>query len=413
MSLIQAIWLAEIHRETYIAILKSWLPHGERGDFARKIGITREYLSYICAIDHPAEGDYPTKRLPSPRLARKIAEALPAPIEVKQSLLENIELAHVQRARADYRTREFISQRRVSELLTEIGDAHHLATFGREPAEVRQAYRVVRDASANLLPHLSLEINPASYAQACLFLHDAQCVLDRANDALRHALLANLILDNREFDETGFTKEQIDHLEINAMRGIGVAFHNMGLEREAYRQFERATQTAAYRNSHSFWRPIVGRDMINSLVNIPRFGFREAQKLVKDSRNTCERKGDEFTLSLVNESWLRCLIQREKFKRAQRIFREELERIPRLPYIGSLHRALLLKSGARLAWRMGDTISWKSWIQEAYFLMESSGLSHQLRSIREQYGQELESLLGQQGHASRKAGIDPRKGPEV
>lgn len=124
MSLIEAIWLAELHRETYVATLKSWIPHGERGDFARKIGITREYMSYICALDYPIKGKYPPKRLPSAQLARKIAEALPAPVEVKQSLLENIELAHVQAARAHYHLKELLSQKRVAELLAEIEAAH-------------------------------------------------------------------------------------------------------------------------------------------------------------------------------------------------------------------------------------------------------------------------------------------------
>lgn len=397
MSLIQAVWLAEIHRETYIAILKSWLPHGERGEFASKIGVTREYLSYICALDHPAEGNYPTKRLPSAQLARKIAESLPAPPEIKQSLLENIELAHVHAARVHYHTREFISQRRVAELLAEIEAAHHLATFGSELKDVRQAYRVVRDASAELLFRLSFDVYPVSYAQVCMFLHDAQCVLDRADDALRHAKLAFLILDNRDFDETGYTQEQIDNLEINAIRGEGVALHNLGLEREAYNHFVRATQTPAYRNSYPFWRPIVGRDMVNSLVNIPRFGFRETQKLVQGSRRICEQKGDEFTFFLVNESWLRCLIQREKWKRAQRVYREEIERIPRLPYIGSLHRALLLKSGAWLAWKLHDLTAWRSRVKEAYLLMENAGLNHQLRSLRQFYGQEIDSVIELQG----------------
>jgi hypothetical protein len=133
--------------------------------------------------------------------------------------------------------------------------------------------------------------------------------------------------------------------------------------------------------------------MVNSLVNIPRFSFREAQKLARESMDTCEQKGDEFTFFLVTESWLRCLIQHEKWKQSQRIFTEEIERIPKLPYIGSLHRALLLKSGALLAWKLRDRKTWRERVSEAINLMMHAGLSHQLRSLRQDYGQEIDEFI--------------------
>jgi len=50
MRWLAPLWFAEIHREVYVALLKSWIPHGPRGDFARRVGIPREYLSYLCAL---------------------------------------------------------------------------------------------------------------------------------------------------------------------------------------------------------------------------------------------------------------------------------------------------------------------------------------------------------------------------
>lgn len=220
------------------------------------------------------------------------------------------------------------------------------------------------------------------------------CLLkNEPDDALRYAKLASLVLESVDFIEEDFSKEQVDNLKINAIRGAGVALHNLGLEREAYGQFMHATQTSAYRNSYSFWQPLVGRDMINSMVNIPRFKFREAQNIAKESRDTCERKGDEFTFFLVTESWLRCLIQREKWIQSQRIFMEEMERIPRLPYIGPLHRALLLKSGALLAWKLHDRNTWGERVSEAINLTIQAGLSHQLRSLKQYYGQDLDAVV--------------------
>ncbi|OGO37341.1 MAG: hypothetical protein A2W35_02605 [Chloroflexi bacterium RBG_16_57_11] len=399
MSWLEDILLAEIHRETYVAILKSWIPHGKKADFAHKIGITREYLSYLCALDYPTNDKTPAKRLPSPQLTRKIAKALPAPPEVKHSLIENIELAHAQNVRQYYTMREFTARRNVGELLAEIGLGHGKATFGVDLTEVRRAYRAVRDASASLLRKLSLEIYPASYVQTCLYLHDAQCVLDRADDALRYAKLARLVLENTDIYEEGFSKEQVDYLDVNAIRGVGVAYHNLELDRRAQFSYAHARSTSGYQNSPLFWEPLVGRDVLNAMSQTPRYSIREANQIAYKIEKICEKRGDEFTLLLARESWLRCLIQHEKWKLAQRVYQEEIERIPRLPYIGSLHRAFLLKSGAQLSWEMGDMATWQERIGETLKLMHKAGLSHQMRTLKQAYGSNLKSVIDSLGLA--------------
>jgi hypothetical protein len=393
MMWINPYLLAEMHRETYVAILKSWIPHGEKGNFADRVGITREYLSYLCALDRPAEDKSPPKRLPSPQMAKKIAEALPAPPEIRRSLYENMELAHVNAVRARYKSREFIAQRQVSDLLDGLKLLHRQATFGTDLPEVQRDYRALRDAAASLVTRLSFEIYPTSLAQACLYLHDAQCVLDRSDDALRHAKLARLVLENADILEEGFNREDVDYMEINAIRGEGVALHNLGLDREAQWFYARARTTPAYRNSRDFWEPFVGRDILNAMARTPRFSIRKAKNEAQEIMDVCERKGDEFTHFLSRESWLRCLIQREKWKRAQRVFQEETERIPRLAYIGSLHRALLLKSGALLAWKMKDEISWQERITQLLKLLNEAGLKHQMHTVQKYYGPALKPVL--------------------
>ena len=393
--------LAEIHRETYVAILRSWVPHGERGNFADRVGITREYFSLLCALDRPAEDKFPKlKRLPSPQMAKKIAKALPALPEIRRSLYENMELAHVNTVRAHYKTREFIAQRQVSELLNGLKRLHGQATFGTDLPEVQRDYRALRDAAASLVTRLSPEIYPASLAQACLYLHDAQCVLDRSDDALRYAKLARLVLESAVIIEEGFNREHVDYMEINAIRGEGVALHNLGLDREAQRFYTRARTTSAYRNSPDFWKPFVGRDILNAMARTPRFSIRKAKKDAHEIMDICERTGDEFTFFLSRESWLRCLIQREKWKKAQRAFQEETERIPRLAYIGSLHRALLLKSGALLAWKMKDEISWQEGITQLLKLLNEAGLKHQMHTVQKYYGPALKPILESLGFFS-------------
>jgi hypothetical protein len=393
MSWLEAVWAAEIHRETYIAILDSWIPHGKRGDFAKKVGIRREYLSYLCALDHPVEGKYPIRRLPSSQLAEKIATALPAPPEVRYSLLENMHLAHIHMAQAYYHMRGETSQPEVRKNLSDLEKMHREATFGDNPQHVKRAYRVVRDASVSLLQHLSPEIYPISYARVCLYLHDAQNILDRADDALRFAKLARLILENEDVSEPAFSSEQIDDLLINAIRCEAVAYHNLGLDKQTPAIFAKVEATSAYQRMKAIWEPFIGRDMLNTMSLVPRYSIREAQKIAHKIISINEHRNDGLSLLMARESWARCLVQQGKLQQAERIFIEENERLHLLPQAGFLHRALLFKTGAQIAWEMKDLDLWKERIREALSLMDRSGLSHQLRLAREAYGAALDSIL--------------------
>jgi len=393
MPVLEPYWLAEIHREVYVAILKSWLPHGQRGEFAKKAGLRREYLSFLCSLNRSAV----TWRLPSPAMAEKIAAALPAPAEVKISLVENMALAHVNRVQARYLVRAHLAQRQLGVLLAELEQAHQQAIFGAEAAPAARAYRTVRDAAADLLWRLSPETYPAAYAQACLYLHDAQCVLDRADDALRCAKLARLVLENSDFFEAEFAREQVENLKINAIRGEAVAYHNLGLYREVPRLCEQAQATWAYRNAEDFWKPIVRRDRLNTLAVTPRFSIREARQLARDLVDACARRGDGFALFLGQESWLRCLIQHAEWKQAQRVLQEVVNLLPHLPRLGPLHRALLLKTQARFAWQQHDLTTWRQTIHAFVQLARQSGLKHQWREVRRFYGLALQSVLDDLG----------------
>lgn len=397
MYWIDTFRLAEIHRETYAAIIKSWVPHGKKDEFARRCGITREYLSCLCALDNQLDGSVPIhKRYPSPKTARRISEALPAPNEIKHSLVENMELAHVNAVKAYYATKGSIAQRLVIERLSDIAQFHWQATFGTDLAEVECAYHVVRDAAVSLLRQIDPEEYPDSFAQACLYYHDAQCILNRADEALRYAKIAQHVLESIAEPEPGYSKEQRDNLMINAIRGEAVAYHNLGLDRRVPDiLLERSCSTSAYRNAKSFWEPLVKRDLINAMVRIPRFSIREVCKVVRQIETVCARKSDEFTWFLVRESWLRCLIERGKWKQAQQVFSEETKHLSHLPYVGALHRALLFKSGAQLAWKLHNSEAWKVYVTEAVSLMHQAGLKHQMGAVRQAYGSALYPILAE------------------
>ena len=395
MRWIDTYRLSDLHRETYVAILQRWVPHGDRGEFARRCGITREYLSCLCALDDvPGQRRAAHKRHPSPQLARKIADNLLAPIEIKHGLLENMELAHLYAINRRYSGRSYSDHQLLFSRLSDLGEMHGQATFGKNLDQVQRDYRLLRDASYDLLQQIGPERFPDSFSQTCLYYHDAQCVLNRPDEALLYAKTAQLVLESIETIEEGYTQAQRRHFEINAIRGEAVAYHNLKLDKFVPDiLLHRACRTSAFANERSFWEPIVMRDLINSVVEIPRFSIREVNKAAHRIQSICERNDDPFTRFLVREAWLRALIKFDRAKLAKHVLDEEIEGLSHLPYVGALHKALLFKSGARLAWQTHDLDAWNGYMREALDLMIKAGLKHQLEQTREIYGSAVESLL--------------------
>ncbi|MDQ2809615.1 MAG: hypothetical protein M3Z04_22300, partial [Chloroflexota bacterium] len=85
---LDAIEQAHLHRELAIAILDSALAApGHKRRFAAQVGITPQYLSYLCDPLDP--------RQPSPALVERLAAALPGDTAVRGRLRD-----HWQAARA-------------------------------------------------------------------------------------------------------------------------------------------------------------------------------------------------------------------------------------------------------------------------------------------------------------------------
>ena len=79
-------WEAQLHKEAYSAAVKSALrTPGAKQDFAERVGISTQYLSYLLNPDDP--------RTPGPEVARKIADALPLDPEQRADVFEHLLLA--------------------------------------------------------------------------------------------------------------------------------------------------------------------------------------------------------------------------------------------------------------------------------------------------------------------------------
>ena len=176
-----------------------------------------------------------------------------------------------------------------------------------------------------------------------------------------------------------------------------MACHNLGLTREVPPLVGQARGTRAYREAGAFWAPLGGRDLLNSVARTPRFSIREARRLASQLAATCESTGDVFTFFLVRESELRCLVQHANWAEADRLVRQAQALLPELPYVGPLHRLLLFRGAADLAWRRGDWAGWRENVREVVWLANQAGLQHQWRTVRQAYGERLRPVFEELG----------------
>src|SRR5438034_5316968 len=92
MSILDSIHEAQIQREVYVAILNSTLQEpGSKRHLVEQVKVTQQYLIYLL---NPQTDDLSSFRVPSPKIARKIANTLPLENEQREHLLE-----HMYRAR--------------------------------------------------------------------------------------------------------------------------------------------------------------------------------------------------------------------------------------------------------------------------------------------------------------------------
>src|SRR5579862_6861021 len=85
----------QAHRVAYRALLQSVLREpGSKERLARTVGISRQYLSYLLS---PAYGDGRIYRVPSARIAERIAAVLPAEPLVREQVREHMQLASQRR----------------------------------------------------------------------------------------------------------------------------------------------------------------------------------------------------------------------------------------------------------------------------------------------------------------------------
>ncbi|MCS7260368.1 MAG: helix-turn-helix domain-containing protein [Anaerolineae bacterium] len=396
MRFLEIAWQAQLHREVYIAMLNSALrAWGSKRRFAERVGISPQYLSYLC--------DPYNIRTPSVQLAQKIADILPISLEQRKSLLEHMLSANERRLQLNTFPRSGIHDCTVESYLVELRRMHQMATFSGNAPLTKIQYGVIREISITLIKNLDPIANPLAFVELCLLLSEVQCVLDRPDSALYYAKIARSVMESADPSDFWRDRERFESFQINAILAEAVAYHNLKLFDNAYDCCLQAEATEAMKHQPKFWKPHLYRDKINALIGKPRFTLGEAEGLANRVRDICTQRAGEFDPLLellINRSLGQAYIQYGNLKKAHRLLQTLIDQMETTPHVGALHKVLLLRTFASLLWKQNALSDWKSFIKSARDIATEAGLHHQIHEIEQEYGPETISALSEESQGT-------------
>ncbi len=377
MSLLSPYIEAEHHREAATALLRCLVPHGQRGEFARKIGISASHLSQILAVDDlPRQ---PTRRSPSPALIERIFRAVPAPPDVRVSLRDHLLGA---RCALDRGRRGFSQEPdRLREQVWEVRHASHQATYAPDGATACRLYRTVVTAGRALAELVDPDVHPFELVELHLCLHDALCVLDDSATALYYALTARDLLDFQPRGAPTGGNGRRGDLEVNAGRAVGVAYSNLNQLKAAQLAFQRAQALQAAQDHMADWTPHFSRDLLTVLYKAPWLTLKAVDRIVSRAELLAhDQLADTFRI-LMYIKRADCFTAFGHTKDARR----QLDSLGPITLIdtklGPLHRAMFMTGYLKLAVKEGDQVEAAAWGRQALRLAADAGLKRQTRSI--------------------------------
>ncbi len=143
--------------------------------------------------------------------------------------------------------------------------------------------------------------------------------------------------------------------------------------------------------ARTFWLPHLYRHQIVTVSGKPRFSQYQVRALAHLAKTACSQRFDPLDPQvdlLIDESLASAYLRfgsERSIRAAARLLQPAVESMERVPYLGPLHRTILLKSYARACWAQRRTDEWRHYVQQALTTAVDAGLQHQVRVIRRQY----------------------------
>jgi len=376
MSLLSPYIEAEHHREAASALLRYLVPHGRRGAFSKQVGISASHLSQILAVDDlPRQ---PDRRNPSPALIERIVHAVPAPLDVRESLRDHLLGA---RCALDRGRRGFShNPDQLSEQVWEVRHASHQATYAPDGVTASHLYRTVVTAGRELAELIDPDTHPFELVELYLCLHDALCVLDDSATALYYALTARDLLEFQPCGAPSGGNGRRGELEVNAGRAVGVAYSNLNQLKAAQLAFQSAQALQAAQNRAADWAPHFSRDLLTVLYKAPWLTLKAVDRIVSRAEMVARGEMSDTFRLLMYIKRADCFTAFGHTKDARR----QLDSLGPFHLIdaklGPLHQATFMTGYLKLAVKEGDQVEAAAWGRKALRLAADAGLMRQMRS---------------------------------
>lgn len=387
-------WQPFLYRETYIAVLNFHLrQHGSKQAFARHLGITPVYLSYLL--------DPYNARTPNRAMAERIAAALDiAPVE-RRELVEMM-LAAKDRSRRTglplpAAKSAAVDAPTVERLAWMVENTHVAAKFATHPQQAAYLDDWAQVAGRQFLSYINPALYPVSWSEVALVL--VEIAHNRGHHA-RALLLAKRV--GAILQATGALagdplNYRYEHHLINARRNQAVTLNHLHLYDQALRALDSLGEMPQVRGDPLFWQPHLVRDRLDALRGMRRVAVSEVVYLAEAGTDACGGYPDSLTCDLlallIQQKLADFYLLRGRTTVAQRTLQPWIERMQRVSRVGPLYRLMTLTTYARLQWAQGDVEGWRATMVNALTLGSTAQLRHRCATLLRSYPTAIHTVL--------------------
>ncbi len=373
----EALFAQEVVAATLAGALHA---HGSQKAFAQRVGVTPVFISNIIK----------RRRMPSLRMARRLAPFLPLSTTEQAAWLEHVE--RYWQARRNARSLVRAAAARDIEVLVQELTACRLSTFTSDPDTVRRQWTRAIYLGEAIQPYLCKHSHALLYLHFADVMFEAYSILGQHVKALDIARRKQAAADLIASDLQAFGLHRSDHKRaeferslINAHRFEVVVAGELGLFRHAYQLSLHIEAHPLYQRHVDFFAPLLTWDRLEVMEALPRIGFREAQRIAHRAWEHCERRTDELQPlchMLLGRAYASFSVSRGKLREAHATLERYARALDDIPCCGALHKTLFLRTQARLSLAQGNWDEWQDAISRATALAQQANLLNELTAIQ-------------------------------
>jgi hypothetical protein len=392
-------WEAQIHRESYIAILKGRLRKpGAKKAFAAEIGISPQYLSYLLdPFDH---------RAPSAPTAQAIAGALALTDHERFHMLDHLlragnhppdALPFVAHGHAPSERHGWLTAPDAVEAwAAQIRQMHAQSLFTHDPHLARIHTTATAQSARHFLDTVNMWQQPLAYAEIALVLHEINCQRNQLSRAIYFAKRARMVLSHADRAKLHPLHSRAMNALTNALRCEAVAYNNLKLYKVALHLLDQAEASPGAQAAPEIWLPHLYRDRLNAVAGIRRVALGEAERVAREGARWAKigdsTHAEMFTL-LLQKGLALVYLRHGRTAHAEPLLLQLMEQMNGNPQAGPMYQAMVRLDYAELLWRTQRHEEWREVMPNTIRLAADAELTLTLTRIHKRYGRAVQPFL--------------------